>query len=117
MGKVDKFDNQVRDGEDASPSISRDLGEDIRARAYRILTRGDMTVCPPARRDWTSNNRLEIECNRQEVLWPPSNRRILTADQRLMTHEYRALLLERRRSPDSPQFSRKALLEKYSFLT
>lgn len=74
-------------------------------------------MCLPAMRDWSSIKGLEIECNGQEVLWPPSNWRVLTADQKLMANEYTALILERRRSADFPQLSRKALLDKYSFLT
>ena len=103
----------------SSDNVSVPEGEkrdSLRARALCILKRGAMPVCPPARRSWDFSKQLELECNNHHVLWPPTNWKALTPDQRLMAHEYVAILLENKKNPvEFPVISRKTLLDKHGF--
>ena len=101
-----------------SHATASDGSGGIRARAFKILRRGAMPMCPPARRDWGKVDELRIELRNTVVIWPPANWMELSPDQRLMAHEYAAMSLEwNGDSSCFPIISRRALLDKYAFLS
>lgn len=88
--------------------------ESLRTRAMRILAKGAMPLCPPARRLWTKH--FEMELSGKKFMWPPANWRALSADSRLLAMEQMALTFERGDKLEFPRISRKTLVDKYAFL-
>lgn len=100
----------------SSSATTQNLDDELRARANKILRRGYMPMCPPARRDWTALEELSLESMGITITWPPENWKSMTADQRLLAHEFISMFLERTRGQGFPLLSRRALLDKYNFM-
>jgi hypothetical protein len=116
---TDSEDEESQDQPQQSAS-TKDLAtkEKLRVRATRLLMKGVMPMCPPAQRDWSKVAELTLEREHGKLVWPPKNWRTLTADQRLMAHEYAALFLEQGTGNQFPaETSRRLLLDKYNFLS
>jgi len=89
----------------------------IKTRAFKLLTRGVMPICPPARRDWGNGGSITFVRGAINLVWPPPNWRQLSADQRLLAHEHAAIMLEQSNEGVFPILSRRTLLDKYNFLS
>ncbi|KAH3837088.1 hypothetical protein DPMN_110466 [Dreissena polymorpha] len=88
----------------------------LRNRAFRILERGSMSKCPPARRDRSRVSEIKFYNGDQEMCWPLVNWRTLTADQRLLAREYAAMFLDNKGKIQALTSTRRQLLNKYMFL-
>jgi len=123
-GKVTHGDEDER-GDDMScssysSSSTSSLEEstlNIKTRAFKLLIRGVMPICPPARRDWGNSGSITFAKGAFNLVWPPPNWRQLSADQRLLAHEHAAIMLEQSNEGVFPILSRRTLLDKYNFLS
>ena len=125
IGKVvDKTNDDTDDSSStlSSSSQSSTEGSDLdsacckalRDRATKLLTKGVMPLCPPARRIWTRS--IDVEVNGINLSWPPSNWRELSPENRLFAMEQMALTLERKSHSEFPIITKKLLCDKYAFL-
>lgn len=100
------------------PEAEQSNDNQYKETALRILKKGAMPMCPPARRQWGPETLEEIDIgNGQVVQWPPKGWLNMTPDKRLLTVEMMAMTLEAFVNGEVvPEMSRCYLLDKYKFL-
>ncbi|KAH3770029.1 hypothetical protein DPMN_171308 [Dreissena polymorpha] len=95
MGQTPDRDVSPRSGISSSSSSSstsaascssamRGLSSSVKDRAFLILQKRCMPMCPPAKSDWSMVDDFTLEANNQTTLWPPVNWKKMITDYRLM---------------------------------
>jgi len=90
--------------------------KDLQQKAIEILTVGAMPLCPPARRNWTRRNTLDLDVGGTTIQWPPKDFETMTPDQKLLSWEYMAMRIEEQGQGKFPTKPRQLLLDTYNFL-
>ncbi|XP_052779408.1 uncharacterized protein K02A2.6-like [Mya arenaria] len=89
---VTRVRNSTHVKEFREPEVETSEGG-LKDKAVRLLMKGCMPMCPPAKRDWSDVTDFVFQRGHQKLCWPPANWRSMTADQ--MAHEYAAIVLEK----------------------
>ena len=75
-----------------------------------------MPLMPPARRSW-DDHQIELKAGNTTVKWPPTGRKVLIADQKLLQWDYVAMRLEEQiHSTRYTSITRQILLNKCNML-